>query len=125
MFTGQIPYLSKSVGTFDIKLKENLLTDSVSGSLINLPCLNNISLSNNKLQGPFPKFPNIVENIVVNGTNNFCNNNGDPFDLQVTTLLEIVGGFGQCGYSESRKEKLGRNDFAGDCESYEVEELSE
>ncbi|KAK5818153.1 hypothetical protein PVK06_023086 [Gossypium arboreum] len=31
----------------------------------------------------------------------------------------------QCGYSESRKEKLGRNDFAGDCEPYEVEELSE
>ncbi|PPD69085.1 hypothetical protein GOBAR_DD34035 [Gossypium barbadense] len=94
MFTSQISDLSKSVGIFDIKLREKLLTGSVLGSLINLPSLKNISLSNNKLQGPFPKFPNTVENIVVNGTNNFCNNNGDPFDPQVTTLLEIAGGFG-------------------------------
>ncbi|KAH1130943.1 hypothetical protein J1N35_002321 [Gossypium stocksii] len=94
MFTSQIPDLSKFVGIFDIKLKENLLTGSISRSLINLPSLKNISLSNNKLQNPFPKFPNIVENNVVNGTDNFCNNNGDPFDPQVTTLLEIAGGFG-------------------------------
>ncbi|KAG4210008.1 hypothetical protein ERO13_A02G018000v2 [Gossypium hirsutum] len=94
MFTGQIPDLSKSVGIFDIQLRENLLTGPVPGSLINLPSLKNISLSNNKLQGPFPKFPNTVENIAVNGTNNFCNSNGDPCDPQVTTLLEIAGGFG-------------------------------
>ncbi|PPS10036.1 hypothetical protein GOBAR_AA10606 [Gossypium barbadense] len=92
MFTGQIPDLSKSMGIFDIKLRENLLTGLISRSLINLSSLENISLSNNKLQGPFPKFPNTVENIVVNGTNNFCNNNADPFDPQVTALLEIACG---------------------------------
>ncbi|TYI91888.1 hypothetical protein E1A91_D02G027200v1 [Gossypium mustelinum] len=94
MFTGQIPDLSKSMGIFDIQLRENLLTGPVPGSLTNLPSLKNISLSNNKLQGPFPKFPNTVEKIAVNGTNNFCNSNGDPCDPQVTTLLEIAGGFG-------------------------------
>ncbi|GMI64351.1 BAK1-Associating Receptor-Like Kinase 1 [Hibiscus trionum] len=94
MFTGQIPDLSKCVGLFDLQLRENQLTGPVPGSLINLPSLKNVSLSNNKLQGPFPKFPSSVESIAVNGTNNFCNNNGNPCDPQVTTLLEIAGGFG-------------------------------
>ncbi|KAE8712284.1 hypothetical protein F3Y22_tig00110258pilonHSYRG00084 [Hibiscus syriacus] len=94
MFTGQIPDLSKCVGLFDVQLRENQLTGPVPGSLINLPSLKNVSLSNNKLQGPFPKFPPSVERIVVNGTNNFCNTNGNPCDPQVTILLEIAGGFG-------------------------------
>ncbi|KAE8730825.1 Leucine-rich repeat protein kinase family protein isoform 2 [Hibiscus syriacus] len=94
MFTGQIPDLSKCVGLFDLQLRENQLTGPVPGSLINLPGLKNVSLSNNKLQGPFPKFPSSVESVAVNGTNNFCNDNGNPCDPQVTTLLEIAGGFG-------------------------------
>ncbi|KAK8703653.1 hypothetical protein V6N13_047303 [Hibiscus sabdariffa] len=94
MFTGQIPDLSKCVGLFDLQLRENQLTGPVPGSLINLPSLKNVSLSNNKLQGPFPKFPSSVESIAVNGTNNFCNDNGNPCDPQVTTLLEIAAGFG-------------------------------
>ncbi|KAK8682405.1 hypothetical protein V6N13_054793 [Hibiscus sabdariffa] len=94
MFTGQIPDLSKCVGLFDLQLRENQLTGPVPGSLINLPSLKNVSLSNNKLQGPFPKFPSSVESIAVNGTNNFCNDNGNPCDPQVATLLEIAGGFG-------------------------------
>ncbi|XVE81233.1 hypothetical protein DITRI_Ditri15bG0046700 [Diplodiscus trichospermus] len=92
MFTGPIPDLSKCTGLFDVQLRENQLTGPVPESLINLPNLKNVSLSNNKLQGPFPKFPISVEQ-VINGTNNFCTKNGDPCNPQVTTLLEIAGGF--------------------------------
>ncbi|KAE8734095.1 hypothetical protein F3Y22_tig00000778pilonHSYRG00127 [Hibiscus syriacus] len=94
MFTGQIPDLSKCVGLFDLQLRENQLTGPVPASLINLPSLKNVSLSNNKLQGPSPKFPLSVESVAVKGTNNFCNDNGNPCDPQVTILLEIAGGFG-------------------------------
>ncbi|KAK8585523.1 hypothetical protein V6N13_050501 [Hibiscus sabdariffa] len=94
MFTGQIPDLSKCVGLFDLQLRDNQLIGPVPGSLLNLPSLKNVSLSNNKLQGPFPKFPPSVESVAVNGTNNFCNDNGNPCDPQVATLLEIAGGFG-------------------------------
>ncbi|XWS35199.1 hypothetical protein CRYUN_Cryun21dG0105700 [Craigia yunnanensis] len=94
MFTGPIPDLSKCMGLFDLQLRENQLTGPVPESLINLPNLKNVSLSNNKLQGPLPKFPSSVEKVAVNGTNNFCTDNGDPCDHQVATLLEIAGGFG-------------------------------
>ncbi|XVF37907.1 hypothetical protein REPUB_Repub20aG0051800 [Reevesia pubescens] len=94
MFTGPIPDLSKCQGLFDLQLRENQLTGPVPESLINLPNLKNVSLSNNKLQGPSPKFPSTVEKVAVNGTNNFCTNNGDPCDRQVSTLLEIAAGFG-------------------------------
>ncbi|XVE84656.1 hypothetical protein DITRI_Ditri17bG0030500 [Diplodiscus trichospermus] len=96
MFAGPIPDLSKCMDLFDLQLRENLLTGPVPESLINLPSLKNVSLSNNKLQGPNPltKFPKTVEEIAVNGTNNFCTDNGDPCDPQVATLLDIAGGFG-------------------------------
>ncbi|XWS22321.1 hypothetical protein CRYUN_Cryun29cG0023800 [Craigia yunnanensis] len=94
MFTGPIPDLSKCMGLFDLQLRENLLTGPVPESLINLPNLKNVSLSNNKLLGPLPKFPSSVEKVAINGTNNFCTDNGDPCDPQVATLLEIAGGFG-------------------------------
>ncbi|XVE84659.1 hypothetical protein DITRI_Ditri17bG0030800 [Diplodiscus trichospermus] len=96
MFTGPIPDLSKCTDLFDLQLRENLLTGPVPGSLINLPALKNVSFSGNKLQGPNPltKFPKTVKEIAVNGTNNFCTDNGDPCDPQVATLLDIAGGFG-------------------------------
>ncbi|XVF28992.1 hypothetical protein REPUB_Repub15cG0081300 [Reevesia pubescens] len=94
MFTGPIPDLSKCISLFDLQLRENQLTGPVPESLINLPNLKNVSLSNNKLMGPLPKFPSSVEKVVVNGTNNFCTDNGDPCDPQVSTFLEIAGGFG-------------------------------
>ncbi|MBA0701713.1 hypothetical protein Goari_022869 [Gossypium aridum] len=94
LFTGPIPDLSKCLDIFDLQLRDNQLTGPVPKSLIDLPNLKNVSLSNNKLQGPFPEFPTSVEKKVVDGNNNFCNSNGDPCDPQVTTLLEIAGGFG-------------------------------
>ncbi|WRX21137.1 Serine-threonine/tyrosine-protein kinase [Theobroma cacao] len=134
MFTGPIPDLSKCTGIFDLQLRDNQLTGPVPESLINLPNLKNVSLSNNKLQGPLPKFPSSVEKVTVNGTNNFCTNNGDPCDPQVSTMLEIASGFGYpvflsddwagndtCGWSfvtcDSQRNvitvNLGRKDLAG------------
>ncbi|XVF71602.1 hypothetical protein PTKIN_Ptkin12aG0051800 [Pterospermum kingtungense] len=94
MFTGPIPDLSNCTIIFDLQLRGNQLTGPVPQSLINLPSLKNVSLSNNKLQGPFPKFPSSIEKVVVTGTNNFCTDDGDPCDPQVATFLEIAGGFG-------------------------------
>ncbi|XWS22330.1 hypothetical protein CRYUN_Cryun29cG0024600 [Craigia yunnanensis] len=94
LFTGPIPDLSKCMDLFDLQLRENQMTGPVPESLINLPNLKNVSLSNNKLQGPLPKFPSSVEKVAIIGTNNFCTDNGDPCDPQVATLLEIAGGFG-------------------------------
>ncbi|XVF84548.1 hypothetical protein PTKIN_Ptkin17bG0045900 [Pterospermum kingtungense] len=94
MFTGPIPDLSQCISIFDLQLRGNQLTGPVPQSLINLPSLKNVSLSNNKLQGPSPKFPSTVEKVTVAGTNNFCTENGDPCDSQVATFLEIAGGFG-------------------------------
>ncbi|OMO51800.1 hypothetical protein CCACVL1_29583 [Corchorus capsularis] len=94
MFTGPIPDLSKCQSIFDLQLRDNQLTGPVPGSLINLPNLKNVSLANNKLQGPFPKFPSSVEKVAVDGTNNYCTTTGDPCDPQVAIMLEIAGGFG-------------------------------
>ncbi|KAK8663321.1 hypothetical protein V6N13_083144 [Hibiscus sabdariffa] len=107
MFTGPIPDLSKCLDIFDLQLRDNQLTGPVPKSLIDLPALKNVSLSNNKLQGPFPIFPSSVEKVVVDGNNNFCDNDGAPCSPQVTTLLEIAGGF---GYPASLSDSWSGND---------------
>ncbi|KAH8506286.1 hypothetical protein H0E87_013198 [Populus deltoides] len=93
-FTGPVPDLSKSKNLFDLQLRDNQFTGILPVSLHSLPGLLNISLSNNKLQGPVPQFGKdvIVDN---SGLNNFCvDTAGVACDPQVTTLLEIAGGFG-------------------------------
>ncbi|XP_057523848.1 receptor-like kinase TMK4 [Amaranthus tricolor] len=55
-----------------------------------MPRLLNISLQNNKLQGPFPVFPESV--LVSLGTNNlFCKNVPGDCNPQVMTLLKVAG----------------------------------
>ncbi|KAK8684894.1 hypothetical protein V6N13_040908 [Hibiscus sabdariffa] len=93
-FTGPIPDLSKCTSLFDLQIRDNQLTGPVPKSLLNLSSLKNVSLDNNKLQGPFPVFPNTVEKAILNGSNNFCNTDGAPCDPQVSTLIEIASGFG-------------------------------
>ncbi|KAL4282970.1 hypothetical protein GQ457_16G027830 [Hibiscus cannabinus] len=93
-FTGPIPDLSKCGSLFDLQIRDNQLTGPVPASLINLSSLRNVSINNNKLQGPFPMFPNTVARAQLNGSNNFCSTNGAPCDPQVSTLIEIAGGFG-------------------------------
>ncbi|KAB2067311.1 hypothetical protein ES319_A09G218100v1 [Gossypium barbadense] len=94
MFTGPIPDLAKCKNLFDLQIRDNQLTGPVPKSLFNLSSLKNVSLNNNKLQGPFPKFPSSVLRVAINGSNNFCNSNGAPCDPQVSTMIEIAGGFG-------------------------------
>ncbi|KAF5736624.1 receptor protein kinase TMK1-like [Tripterygium wilfordii] len=93
-FSGPIPDLSKCEALFDLQLRENLLSGIVPQSLMNLPSLKNVTLSNNKLQGPFPVFPPTVTTVEITGTNNFCADEGITCDPQVMTLLAVAGGFG-------------------------------
>lgn len=92
-FSGPIPDLSKCVSLFDLQLRDNQLTGVIPASLFPLPKLVNISLQNNKLQGPYPNFRNDVE-VTLGTTNRFCNTKPGPCDPQVTALLAIAGALG-------------------------------
>ncbi|XAR58763.1 Non-specific serine/threonine protein kinase [Bertholletia excelsa] len=100
-FFGPIPDLSQCDSLFDLSIRDNLLTGPVHPSLMGLPKLGNISLQNNKFQGPVPVFRPEVK-VTLGNTNSFCNVNPGPCDPQVTTLLDIAGGFGYpMGLAES------------------------
>ncbi|KAM7266195.1 hypothetical protein ACFE04_004092 [Oxalis oulophora] len=92
-FTGPIPDFSNCTDLFDLQLRDNLFTGIVPATLVNLSSLQNISFSNNDLQGPKPQFPSHV-NVLTNGRNSFCTTDGSPCDPQVTTMMEIARGFG-------------------------------
>ncbi|KAJ8755108.1 hypothetical protein K2173_018906 [Erythroxylum novogranatense] len=110
-FTGPIPDLVECKNIFDLQLRDNLLTGIVPDSLISLPSLRNVSLSNNKLQGRNPVFPNSVK-VVNDGINNYCAAPGVACDPQVDILLAVAGGF---GYPVSLSDKWGGNDA---CDSW-------
>lgn len=92
-FVGPIPDLSKSENLFDLQLRDNQLTGIVPPSLLSLGSLKNISLDNNKFQGPLPLFPPEVK--VTFGKNDFCTTKaGQSCSPQVMTLLAVAGGLG-------------------------------
>ncbi|WOH08387.1 hypothetical protein DCAR_0727826 [Daucus carota subsp. sativus] len=94
-FTGPVPDLSKCENLFDLQLRDNLLTGVLPPSLTELPKLVNISLQNNKLQGPFPEFKSGVKfEVEKTKSNSFCLDSPGPCDPQVNVLLEIARGFG-------------------------------
>ena len=94
-FAGVIPDLSKCTDIFDLQLRDNKLTDLVPRSLISLPKLVNITLQNNKLQGPMPVFKNPVVSLIGSLRNNrFCLDIPGECDHQVTALLEVAGALG-------------------------------
>ncbi|KAJ6883185.1 receptor-like kinase TMK4 [Populus alba x Populus x berolinensis] len=93
-FTGPIPDLTECKSIFDLQLRDNQFTGTVPASLVSLPNLVNVSLSNNKFQGPVPQFPRP----------------GAPCDALVMTLLEIAGGF---GYPSTLSDKWDGNDACG------------
>ncbi|MCI28089.1 putative receptor protein kinase TMK1-like, partial [Trifolium medium] len=92
-FTGPIPDLSNCTSLFDLQLRDNQLTGVVPSSLMSLRSLTNVSLDNNKLQGPFPSFGKGVK-VTLDGINSFCGKAPGPCDPRVTTLLDIAAGFG-------------------------------
>ncbi|XP_047315841.1 receptor-like kinase TMK4 [Impatiens glandulifera] len=110
-FTGPIPDLSNCTNLFDLQMRDNQFTGIVPPSLMNLPNLQNISLQNNKLQGPFPVFGSKVQS-TVNPTNSFCQTSPGPCDPQVTTLLEVAGAL---GYPTSLAQSWTGNDA---CQSW-------
>ncbi|GMY32080.1 receptor-like kinase tmk4 [Fagus crenata] len=93
-FTVPIPNLSNCTVLFDLQIRDNQFTGLVPDSLMSIPTLKNISLDNNKLQGPYPKFPSFVTHVTLDGINTFCNNIPGPCDPQVTTLLEVTAALG-------------------------------
>lgn len=61
-FSGAIPDLSNCSALFDLQLRDNQLTGLVPESLVSsLPKLVNVTLQNNKLQGPMPVFKSGVK----------------------------------------------------------------
>ncbi|QCE13059.1 leucine-rich repeat family protein [Vigna unguiculata] len=93
LFTGAIPDLSNCTTLFDLQLRYNQLTGVVPPSLISLSSLQNVSLDNNMLQGPFPSFGKGVK-VTLEGVNSFCRKDSGPCDSRVTTLLDIAKDFG-------------------------------
>lgn len=93
-FTGAIPDLSNCTLLFDLQLRDNQLTGLVPQSLMSLPKLVNITLQNNKLQGPLPVFGDGVKVELGTDTNGFCLPTPGPCDPQVTSLLEVAGALG-------------------------------
>ncbi|KAI7981040.1 Receptor-like kinase TMK4 [Camellia lanceoleosa] len=92
-FTGPIPDLSKCTNVFDLQLRDNQFTGVLPPSLMGLPKLANISLQNNKLQGPMPTFrPGVTVSLGL--TNSFCKSTPGPCDPQVTALLAVAGALG-------------------------------
>ncbi|KAL3726588.1 hypothetical protein ACJRO7_031486 [Eucalyptus globulus] len=73
--------------------QDNQFTGVVPASLLALPGLKNVSLDNNKLQGPVPSNRSGID-ITYGGTNSFCNSAPGPCDPQVTMLLEVASALG-------------------------------
>lgn len=96
-FTGPIPDLSNHDQLIDVSLRDNQLTGVVPPSLIALPALQVVNLTNNYLQGSPPKFkPGVrVDNDMVTGRNSFCTKEvGQPCSPLVNALLSVVEPFG-------------------------------
>ncbi|KAK9725818.1 hypothetical protein RND81_05G171800 [Saponaria officinalis] len=91
-FTGEIPNLVDSTVLFDLQLRDNQLTGIVPNSVISLPNLLNVTLQNNKLQGPLPNFPKRVK--VKFDNNKFCRDVVGDCDSQVTILLDCAKDLG-------------------------------
>ncbi|KAM7486154.1 hypothetical protein LguiA_002163 [Lonicera macranthoides] len=92
-FTGPIPDLSNCQNLFDLQLRDNQFTGVVPQAIMSLPKLANISLQNNKLQGPLPVFDSGVMS-TLGSNNSFCRSTPGPCDPQVTALLEVAGAIG-------------------------------
>lgn len=114
LFSGPIPDLSKCENVFDLQLRDNDFTGLVPDSLLTLPKLTNVTLQNNKLQGPLPVFKSGV-NAKLGTTNSFCRDTAGPCDHQVAALLAVAGGF---GYPMSLAEAWQGNDVCASKWSY-------
>ncbi|KAK2635522.1 hypothetical protein Ddye_030314 [Dipteronia dyeriana] len=92
LFTGPIPDLSALSSLEDLSLRDNQLTGIVPLSVVSLPGLAKVNLTNNLLQGPTPKFDTSIVAVDMNeGSNSFClDQPGTSCDDRVNILLSIV-----------------------------------
>lgn len=105
-FSGPIPDLSECSSLFDLQLRDNDFTGVIPPSLTLLPKLANVSLQNNKFQGPIPIFPKGVQSNLGN-TNSFCLSTPGPCAQQVTALLAVAEAL---GYPMTLAESWAGND---------------
>ncbi|XP_030447823.1 receptor protein kinase TMK1-like [Syzygium oleosum] len=89
-FTGPIPDVSNLKNLWDFSVRDNQLTGVVPESLVKLPSLKVVNLTNNLLQGPMPAFGTAVQ-VDMQGQNSFCSSTaGAPCDSKVNILLSIA-----------------------------------
>lgn len=94
-FTGAIPDLGRLTELRHLNLSDNRLTGLVPATLMNLKWLEVVSLSNNYLQGPTPKFSANVVADMVGGTNSFClAETRMKCDARVDFLIRFLEPFG-------------------------------
>lgn len=91
-FSGPIPEIPQSNSLQELNVRDNQITGIVPQSLISLPSLTKIVLSNNLLQGEMPSFPNSVDaKVNESGTiNSFCLPSPGKCDSRVDALLSIA-----------------------------------
>ncbi|KAI8021331.1 Receptor protein kinase TMK1 [Camellia lanceoleosa] len=94
-FSGPLLELSGLIGLQNFSVRDNRITGLVPMSLVNLPSLKVVNLTNNLLQGPTPKFHFLVAVDMTIGTNSFClSDPGVGCDSRVNTLLMIAQSIG-------------------------------
>ncbi|KAG0529723.1 hypothetical protein BDA96_05G122400 [Sorghum bicolor] len=91
-FTGPIPEFDPNSQLETFNVRDNSLTGPVPPSLIGITTLQDVTLSNNFLQGPKPNFTAKTKDI--DSGNGFCHKDPGPCDPLVTTLLGVALGFG-------------------------------
>ncbi|XP_055815777.1 receptor protein kinase TMK1-like [Solanum dulcamara] len=106
-FTGPLPDFSGLTQLQDCSLRDNSFTGPVPYSLVNLPSLKVVNLTNNFLQGPTPKFPSSVRVDMLDDTNSFCLSQPSPCDSRVNTLLAVAK---DVGYPREFAENWKGND---------------
>ncbi|KAK6805750.1 hypothetical protein RDI58_003535 [Solanum bulbocastanum] len=89
-FSGPLPDFSGLTQLQDCNLRDNRFTGPVPDSLVNLPSLKVVNLTNNILQGPTPQFRSSVLVDMLDNTNSFCLPQPGPCDSRVSTLLDVV-----------------------------------
>ncbi|PKA49672.1 putative receptor protein kinase TMK1 [Apostasia shenzhenica] len=92
-FSGPIPDLSNLTSLQSFNARDNALTGIVPNSLTAATTLQNVTLSNNLLQGPMPVFGRNVAADIQEG-NSFCLQKPGNCDSKVMQLLAVAAGFG-------------------------------
>ncbi|CAK9160892.1 unnamed protein product [Ilex paraguariensis] len=90
-FSGPLPDFSGLTHLQNLSLRDNSFTGPVLASVVDLPSLMVVNLTNNMLQGPAPKFKSSVLVDMNAGSNSFClSDAGVDCDPRVNNLLSVV-----------------------------------